>query len=40
MLEAFLEVGFSKFVVRPLEEPASWSDELGTLADAVLDLQT
>lgn len=39
-LEAFLEVGFSKFVVRPLARPDSWRTELETLADAVGDLQT
>jgi predicted phosphoribosyltransferase len=39
-LERFLEVGFSKFVVRPLENPDSWRSELGALADGVLDLQT
>ncbi len=40
MLEGFLEVGFSKFVVRPLESPDSWRTELGALADGLLDLQT
>ena len=40
MLEGFLEVGFSKFVVRPLEHPDSWRTELGALADGILDLQT
>ena len=40
MLERFLEVGFSKFVVRPLESPASWRTELAALADGLLDLQT
>jgi probable F420-dependent oxidoreductase len=40
MLEQFLEVGFSKFVVRPLGQPDSWRAELGALADGVLDLQT
>jgi probable F420-dependent oxidoreductase len=40
MLEAFLAVGFSKFVVRPLETPGSWSAELESLARGVLDLQT
>jgi probable F420-dependent oxidoreductase len=40
MLERFLEVGFSKFVVRPLEQPGSWRAELEALAEAVLDLQT
>ena len=39
-LEAFLEVGFSKFVVRPLARPASWRHELEALAGAVGDLQT
>ena len=39
-LEGFLEVGFSKFVVRPLVDPGSWRTELGALADAVGDLQT
>jgi probable F420-dependent oxidoreductase len=40
MLEGFLAVGFSKFVVRPLESPESWPAELEALADGVLDLQT
>jgi len=39
-LEAFLEVGFSKFVVRPLARPDSWRGELEALAAAVGDLQT
>lgn len=39
-LEAFLEVGFSKFVVRPLARPDSWRTELESLAAAVGDLQT
>ena len=36
----FLEVGFSKFVVRPLAPPASWRSELEEVAEAVIDLQT
>jgi probable F420-dependent oxidoreductase len=40
MLEEFLAVGFSKFVVRPLVPPDSWPDELDALAAGVLDLQT
>ncbi len=40
MLEAFLTVGFSKFVVRPLTPPESWRAELEALAAGVLDLQT
>jgi len=39
-LEAFLEVGFSKFVVRPLAAPDSWRAEFEALAAAVGDLQT
>jgi hypothetical protein len=39
-LERFLDVGFSKFVVRPIQPPTSWSEELDHLAAAVLDLQT
>jgi hypothetical protein len=35
-----LEVGFSKFIVRPLGPPEEWRDELETLASAVGDLQT
>jgi probable F420-dependent oxidoreductase len=40
MLEGYLEVGFSKFLVRPLAPPESWRSELETLAGAVGDLQT
>ncbi|MGH9078521.1 MAG: LLM class flavin-dependent oxidoreductase [Acidimicrobiales bacterium] len=40
MIEAFLDVGFSKFVVRPLEMPSTWRAELEALAEGVLDLQT
>jgi probable F420-dependent oxidoreductase len=39
-LKRFIDVGFSKFVVRPLAAPASWPEELEELASAVLDLQT
>ena len=39
-LESFLEVGFSKFVVRPLGKPESWRAELEALSSAVCDLQT
>ncbi len=39
LLETFIDVGFSKFVLRPLITPASWQDELGALAGAVGDLQ-
>lgn len=38
-IAAFVEVGFSKFVVRPLAAPRSWRAELAELADAVGDLQ-
>lgn len=40
LIERFLAVGFSKFVVRPLVAPASWRAELEALAAAVGDLQT
>jgi probable F420-dependent oxidoreductase len=38
-VEAFVERGFSKLVLVPVGDPPSWADELGELADAVLDLQ-
>jgi alkanesulfonate monooxygenase SsuD/methylene tetrahydromethanopterin reductase-like flavin-dependent oxidoreductase (luciferase family) len=40
MLEQFIEVGFSKFVVRPLQPSAPERAELELLARGVLDLQT
>jgi alkanesulfonate monooxygenase SsuD/methylene tetrahydromethanopterin reductase-like flavin-dependent oxidoreductase (luciferase family) len=40
LIEQFIAVGFSKFVVRPLAAPASWRAELEALASAVGDLQT
>ena len=40
LLEDFVAVGFSKFVLRPLTPPDDWHTELGTLAAAVGDLQT
>jgi hypothetical protein len=39
-IERFIDVGFSKFVVRPLAAPASWRAELEDLAAAVGNLQT
>jgi probable F420-dependent oxidoreductase len=38
-LEAFVAVGFSKFVVRPVQAPGDRRADLEALADAVLDLQ-
>jgi probable F420-dependent oxidoreductase len=40
LIERFLKVGFSKFVVRPVVPPSSWRAELDALAGAVGDLQT
>jgi probable F420-dependent oxidoreductase len=40
LIERFIAVGFSKFVVRPVAPPASWRAELDALAGAVGDLQT
>jgi alkanesulfonate monooxygenase SsuD/methylene tetrahydromethanopterin reductase-like flavin-dependent oxidoreductase (luciferase family) len=39
-LESFIDVGFSKFVVRPAVAPSHWRPELEVLAAAVGDLQT
>ena len=39
-LQAFVAVGLSKFVVRPMSVQGSWREELSGLADAVADLQT
>jgi len=40
LVHRFVEVGFSKFVVRPLVPPTDWPSELERLAAAVGDLQT
>jgi probable F420-dependent oxidoreductase len=40
LVERFIEVGTSKFVLIPLSEPDDWDAELAALADAVLDLET
>jgi probable F420-dependent oxidoreductase len=40
MLERFLAVGFSKFIVRPMAPPDGWRPVLENLAAAVGDLQT
>jgi probable F420-dependent oxidoreductase len=40
LISRFVDVGFSKFVLRPVVAPASFRDELHELADGVLDLQT
>jgi probable F420-dependent oxidoreductase len=40
LIERFLAVGFSKFVVRPIAPPTSWRAELEALSKAVGDLQT
>jgi len=39
-IRSFIDVGFSKFVVRPLVGPPSWRTELEALSGAVGDLQT
>jgi probable F420-dependent oxidoreductase len=39
LIERYLEVGFSKFVVRPIATPTSWRAELEALAEKVLVLQ-
>jgi probable F420-dependent oxidoreductase len=40
MLERYIDVGFSKFVLRPGDPPLSWSSELDDLAGGVLSVQT
>ena len=40
VIERFIAVGFSKFVVRPIVAPKSWRAELEALSGAVGDLQT
>jgi probable F420-dependent oxidoreductase len=40
LIERFIAVGFSKFVVRPVMAPTSWRAELEALATTVGDLQT
>jgi probable F420-dependent oxidoreductase len=40
MLDRYVDVGFSKFVLRPGDTPASWPTELEELADEVLSLQS
>lgn len=40
LISSFIEVGFSKFVVRPLAPPPEWRVELEELATAVGGLQT
>lgn len=38
-IESFIEVGASKFVVVPLDEPTDWSPELEDIASRVLSLE-
>ena len=40
LLESFVDVGFSKFVLRPLATPLDWRSELEALRDAVGAIQT
>jgi probable F420-dependent oxidoreductase len=40
LLRRYIDVGFSKFVVRPAETPTSWPTALHELADGALALQT
>ncbi len=40
LLESFIDVGFSKFIVRPMATPGDWRPELEALAGGIGDLQT
>ena len=39
-IDAWLEVGFSKFLLRPAVSPENWTAELETLADDILERQS
>jgi hypothetical protein len=39
-VDAWLAVGFSKFLLRPAVPPTDWTTELATLATDILELQT
>jgi len=39
-IEAYVDAGLSKFVVRPLAPVETWAEEADWLGDAILDLQT
>ena len=39
VIEAFIDQGFSKFVLIAVEEPLSWEDELAEAATTILPLQ-
>ncbi len=39
-VDEWLEVGFSKFLLRPATPPANWTTELEALADDILERQT
>jgi hypothetical protein len=39
-VQRFIDVGASKFVVVPGEEPHDWDTELGALGDALKPLET
>jgi probable F420-dependent oxidoreductase len=40
LIGRYVDVGLSKFVVRPLAPVTSWAEEAAWLGDAILDLQT
>jgi probable F420-dependent oxidoreductase len=39
LMERFIDVGFTKFVVRPAKEPENWTPELERIADHLLTLE-
>jgi probable F420-dependent oxidoreductase len=39
IVERFVDVGFSKFVVVPIVEPPDWEKEIGSVAEALLPVQ-
>jgi hypothetical protein len=40
LVDAWLAVGFSKFLLRPAVPPTDWTAELETLAADILERQT
>jgi hypothetical protein len=40
IIARYVDVGLSKFVLRPAASVANWEDEVAWLAGAILDLQS
>jgi hypothetical protein len=40
IIDAWIDAGYSKFLLRPVEPPGNWSEELEELGSEVLGLQS